>query len=79
MDGVMLVHSHPSSDTEHTHSKTDFFFIHQLSSIETLKAGFQYIEPVKFPLLYILDGSRTIAFPKNKYIRFFQLRAPPCC
>jgi hypothetical protein len=55
VNGVMIVHSHPSSGKHHTHTTGQVISIAHLSTIHTLEAEVQAEMTVFRPLLYVLE------------------------
>ena len=55
VNGVMIVHSHPSH-CKHTHTKTEIVVINRLSSFHSLEADIpvNVIDPVR-PLLFYVE------------------------
>ena len=55
VNGVMIVHSHPSSEKHHTHTTGQVISIAHLSTIQTLEPGGQTEMTVFRPVLYVLE------------------------
>ena len=55
VNGVMIVHSHPSSEKHHTHTTGQVILIAHLSTIQTLEPGGQTEMTVFRPVLYVLE------------------------
>ncbi len=55
VNGVMIVHSHPSSEKHHTHTTGQVISIADLSTIHTLEPEEQAEMTVFRPLLYVLE------------------------
>lgn len=77
VNGVMVVHSHPSSKKEHAHTAEQLVSICHLGIINTLKAEIVYSIPVKCPLLYFLHNTSPVTCLQGVYLTHFNLRAPP--
>lgn len=76
-NGVMVMHSHPSPDKEHTHTKAEYIHINHINATHALKAVFQYIEPVTLNYIYSVYISPDISFISNSIFGVSTLRAPP--
>ena len=76
VNGVMVVHSHPSHG-KHTHSKIEVVIIARLSSFHSLEADAPiHIEAIR-PLLYCLQQQTDIPVMPETHMRVVSLRAPP--
>ncbi len=76
VNGVMVVHSHPSHG-KHTHSKIEVVIIARLSSFHSLEADEPiHIEAIR-PLLYCLQQQTDIPVMPETHMRVVSLRAPP--
>lgn len=77
VNGVMIVHSHPSKDKQHTHTTEQYLLIHQLSQAQMLEA----VSPQQLccpEQHYIIIKEKTDTTPKQNVMpRQNQLRAPP--
>ena len=79
VNGVMIVHSHPSQDKQHTHTAGQVITIAHLSDIQTLEPEVQTEISVFRPVLYILDYQTNTFRAKAPHTHCIHLRAPPCC
>lgn len=77
VNGVMIVHSHPSPDKSHTHTTGQVISIALLSGVHTLEAEAQAEVVVSRPILYLLDYSANTFRAKAPYTQCVHLRAPP--
>lgn len=79
VNGVMLVHSHPSSDNQHTHTEGQILTLAQISSFDGIEPLCSCIENVCPKVLYTLDSHGKSAFISVRYAYALFLRAPPYC
>ena len=77
VNGVMIVHSHPSSGKHHTHTTGQVISIAHLSTIHTLEAEVQAEMTVFRPLLYVLEYKINTFRAKALCAQCIHLRAPP--
>jgi len=77
VNGVMIVHSHPSSGKHHTHTTGQVISIAHLSTIQTLEAGVQIEVTVFRPVLYVLEYKTDTFRAKALCTQSIHLRAPP--
>ena len=77
VNGVMIVHSHPSSEKHHTHTTGQVILIAHLSTIQTLEPGGQTEMTVFRPLLYVLEYKINTFRAKALCAQCIHLRAPP--
>ena len=77
VNGVMIVHSHPSSDKHHTHTTGQVISIAHLSTIQTLEPGGQTEMTVFRPVLYVLEYKTNTFRAKVLCAQCIHLRAPP--
>ena len=64
VNGVMIVHSHPSSEKHHTHTTGQVILIAHLSTIQTLEPGGQTEMTVFRPVLYVLEYKTKLSARK---------------
>ena len=79
VNGVMIVHSHPSKDRQHTHTEGQIVTMAQVASFVTTEPVQTELEPVRFPVLYLLEYNRNTHFISTLHAHHICLRAPPCC
>ncbi len=79
IDGEKLVHSHPYTNSDHSHTTAQAIAIAQLSSIQTLKAEIHFCQEVKHPVLYTLDFATETVSIQTHFTHCIGLRAPPAC
>lgn len=77
VNGVMIVHSHPSKDKHHTHTEGQIVSIAQAASFHTTEPVLTELERIQFPLLYSLEINRNISFISTLCTHNIYLRAPP--
>ena len=77
VNGVMIVHSHPSSEKHHTHTTGQVILIAHLSTIQTLEPGGQTEMTVFRPVLYVLEYKTNTFRAKALCAQCIHLRAPP--
>ncbi len=78
VNGVMIVHSHPSSQKHHQHTSGQVISIAHLSTIHTLPAEVGTTIAVDRPVLYVLEYQTDTFRAKAFHTRGVHLRAPPC-
>lgn len=76
INGVMLVHSHPSSDN-HTHTEGQLLTLATVSSFVGIEPIAVELGDLYLSLLYTLDGKRNIRFVSALDAQCISLRAPP--
>lgn len=78
INGVMIVHSHPSSDNRHTHTAGQVITIAQIGSYHTVEpvAG-AYRADVERPVLYVLQFNANTFRAVAPHTHCIHLRAPP--
>lgn len=78
INGVMIVHSHPSSDDHHTHTAGQVITIAHIGSYQTLEpeAGVSNVT-VECPLLYVLGLNTNTFRAVAPHTHCVHLRAPP--
>ena len=77
INGVMLVHSHPSTDN-HTHTEGQLLTLSTVSSFVGIEPIMVETGDLYLSLLYTLDGNRNIRFVSAMDAQCISLRAPPC-
>ena len=76
VNGVMLVHSHPSSDN-HTHTEGQILTLAQVSHFTGTEPLLTESVEIILPVLYTLECKRTMALCPSFHIQCIHLRAPP--
>lgn len=77
VNGVLISHSHPFANDDHSHQKTEFIFIAHLSDFTALPlAAFESFDFLSL-LLAVLDICQVEEIPFLASIPYFHLRAPP--
>lgn len=77
VNGVMIVHSHASSDSEHNHTETQVITIAQAASFVGLEPVQTSVEPVYYPNVTYLEFDRNVSFISDLHTLHIRLRAPP--
>lgn len=77
VNGVMIVHSHPSSSKHHTHTTGQVISIAHLAVIHTLAAEAGTTITVDRPVLYVLDYQTNTFRAPAPHTHCIHLRAPP--
>lgn len=77
VNGVMIVHSHPSDDSQHVHTETQVITIAQAASFVGLEPVVTSIEQVCLPVINFLNYDRNTSFVSALHTLSFSLRAPP--
>ena len=77
INGVMLVHSHPSTDN-HTHTEGQLLTLSTVSSFVGIEPIMVETGDLYLSLLYTLDGNRKTRFVSALDAQCISLRAPPC-
>ena len=79
INGVMIVHSHPSTDNQHTHSEGQILTLAQVSEWATVEPDFVTLNEINLSVFYTLECNRMACYLQDKYADCIALRAPPCC
>ncbi len=79
LNGEKLVHSHPYSNANHTHTSDQAVTIARLSSVQTLVAETSLYQNVELPVLCLLESCSGQIFVQAPHTRCVNLRAPPYC
>lgn len=77
VNGVMVVHSHPSKDKHHTHTSSQIVVISQLSHFHTPKIEAVCEQVIDRPLLYYLTYIYRVPSVEGIHLKNLTLRAPP--
>ncbi len=79
LNGEKLVHSHPYSNANHSHSSDQALTIARLSSVQTLAAETAFCQDAQLPVLYALEFDAVPFIIKAPHTHCVGLRAPPFC
>lgn len=77
INGVMIVHSHPSSSKHHTHTSGQVITIAHIGSFQTLEPEVGVIVTVERPVLYVLEYTVDTFRATAPHTHCVHLRAPP--
>ena len=77
VNGVMIVHSHPSSDSEHTHTESQILTLAQVSEWAGTEPVFVTLSEVSLSVFDTLDCERKSKILFDLYTQCVSLRAPP--
>ena len=78
VNGVMIVHSHPSSDIEHTHTEGQVITMAQAASFVGVEPVTQLVEMAPLSFINKLNFIQDTFLLYGCSIQHFYLRAPPC-
>lgn len=73
----MVVHSHPSSEKNHTHTNTQLLVIHRLSTFDTPSVEMDRGVEIERHVLWCLDFNHDIPCVSGTFLKYPSLRAPP--
>ena len=79
INGVMIVHSHPSNDNQHTHTQGQILTMAQMSEWATVEPDFVTLGEVNLSVIYSLVCNRSSCYVQDKCTNCISLRAPPYC
>lgn len=79
VNGVMIVHSHPSDDNQHTHTEGQILTLALVSHWSGTEPDFVILGEVTLPVFHSLECDRMSRFVQDKYSHCISLRAPPFC
>lgn len=77
INGVMIVHSHPSSDNQHTHTDGQILTFAHVSQWMGTEPVFVTMDEVSFSVFDSLECKRIVRFLTEQYSHCICLRAPP--
>ena len=77
VNGVMLVHSHPSADSQHTHTESQILTLAHVSHWSGLEAMSATVSEVVFSVPIIRSCTRPDAPVHDCQTQVITLRAPP--
>ena len=78
VDGVVIVHSHPSKDKNHTHTKTQLLVLGQLSHFQAETPNVVSFIDFKPHVFYYLEPATKSLTVEDIHLKNVLLRAPPC-
>lgn len=79
VNGVMIVHSHPSADSEHTHTEAQILTLAQMSEWAGTEPVFVTLSEVSLSVFDSLECEREAKSLSDFYLHSISLRAPPFC
>lgn len=77
VNGVMIVHSHPSANQEHTHSEAQILTLAQMSDWLGTEPDFVILGEVSLSVFDTLECERKSRMCSDLNLRSISLRAPP--
>ena len=77
INGVMIVHSHPSADNEHTHTVSQILTLAQVSEWAGTEPVFVTLAEVSLSVFDTLECERKSRTLSDLYSHCISLRAPP--
>ena len=77
VNGVMIVHSHPSTDNEHTHTEGQILTLAQMSEWVGTEPVFVTLSEVSLSVFDTLECEREAKSLLDFYLHSISLRAPP--
>ena len=79
VNGVMIVHSHPSTDSEHTHTESQILTLAQMSEWAGTEPVFVTLSEVSLSVFDSLECEREAKTLSDLFSHSISLRAPPFC
>lgn len=79
VNGVMIVHSHPSTDNEHTHSDSQILTLTQVSNWGSTEPVLVTLSEVNLSVFDTLECERKSRVLSDWFSYCISLRAPPFC
>lgn len=79
VNGVMIVHSHPSNDAQHTHTEGQILTLAHVSHWVGIEPSCTTLGEVCLSVFDMLECKRYIHLLADKYAHCICLRAPPFC
>ena len=76
-DGVMIVHSHPSNDKNHSHTQQEYIAISHLNTASFTKTEFYSALTAGHFYLCTITHFSVFPFVKEIHLRTCSLRGPP--
>ena len=77
VNGVMIVHSHPSADSEHTHTQSQILTLAQVSEWAGTEPVFVTLAEVSLAVFDTLECERASRTLLDIHSHCISLRAPP--
>lgn len=77
VNGVMIVHSHPSSQKHHTHTTGQVITIAHIGSFHTVEPTTSMVVIANRSVLYVLEYNIDTFHPVAPHTHCIHLRAPP--
>lgn len=77
VNGVMIVHSHPSADNEHTHTDGQILTLAQMAGWMSTEPVFGMLAEVSLSVYDTLECKRISRILQDVCLHFISLRAPP--
>ena len=77
VNGVMLVHSHPATDSEHTHTQSQILTLAQVSEWAGTEPVFVTLAEVSLSVFDTLECERQSQTLSDIHSHCISLRAPP--
>lgn len=77
VNGVMIVHSHPSTDNEHTHTESQVLALAHVSEWSGTEPAFVTLAEVPLSVFDTLECERESKALSDIYSHCISLRAPP--
>ena len=79
VNGVMMVHSHPSTNNEHTHTEGQILALAHVSHWAGMELVCTFLCEVSLSVFDTLECKRDFRFFSDKHEHCISLRAPPFC
>ena len=77
VNGVMIVHSHASTDNEHTHTESQILTLAQMSEWSGTEPTYVTLSEVSLSVFDTLECERKSRVYSDLHSHCFSLRAPP--
>jgi hypothetical protein len=77
VNGVMIVHSHPSADSDHTHTQSQILTLAQVSEWAGTEPVFVTLSEVSLAVFDTLECERASKTQSDIHSHCISLRAPP--
>lgn len=79
VNGVMIVHSHPSTENQHAHTEMQVITLAQVAAFIGLEPAQTFVEVAPIPFCQTLEYNHHTSFISTSYVGNVCLRAPPVC